>query len=267
MNESCRKISRGQVWFLVDSDAPNVHNTNDHIQTKNRPWLVVSNNQCNQNSPVYTVVPLTSQVKNHMPTHVNFIVDGDKQNTILCEQIRSIPSRIFFNPGSSYRWTMSEKYMAMVDEALAVQLGLSLVFPNSERFWESLEKIIRVRVKQTVMDSKVDAIDVSKVASLLDARVESIVNDTVNPLPPVTEEKKEEPVIESSEPTPPLEEKKDFVPIKKPNRRSWTNEEKQEFLEYYDEHGAQATADQYDLQLGSVYATRFRFFKENKGEK
>ena len=264
MIDSCRKISRGQVWFLVDNDVPLVH-TQGSIQGKNRPWLVVSNNKCNQSSTVYTVVPLTTSPKNELPTHVSFQT-GDKTQTIMCEQIRSVSQQAFFNAGSSYRWTMSEKYMALVDEALATQLGLSLIFPKSDQFWESLERLIRMKVKQAVEESRVSAIDISKLATLLDLKVdEAIKNETK---PEVVEEKVEEPAQEEpKQETLPVEPEKDFVPVKKAQRRRWTDDDKREFLRYYEEHGAKKTADKYELQIGSVHTNRFKFFKELHGEK
>lgn len=264
MNDSCRKISRGQVWFLVDNDIPLVH-TAGSIQGKNRPWLVVSNNQCNQSSPIYTVVPLTTAPKNNQPTHVTFST-GDKPQTILCEQIRTVSQQAFFNAGSSYKWTMSEKYMALVDEALAIQLGLSLIFPKSEQFWESLERLIRTRVKQAIADSKVEALDISKIATLLDARVEEAIKQETN-----TEHETEPETVAEPEavaeieglPSSIEEPKRDWVPIKKSKpRNKWTDEGKLEFLEYYDTHGARKTADKYSMQIRSVHTTRFKFYKE-----
>lgn len=194
MVDSCRKVSRGQVWFLVDNDVPVVH-TQGSVQGKNRPWLVVSNNKCNQASPIYTVVPLTTTPKTELPTHVTFQT-GDKTQTILCEQIRTVSQNVFFNSGSHYLWNMSEKYMALVDEALAVQLGLSLIFPKQDQFWESLERLIRVKVKQAINDSKVEALDISKIVTLLDTKVEEAVKNETNPEPTAVEEKVEEPAKE-----------------------------------------------------------------------
>lgn len=248
MTDSCRKVSRGQVWFLVDNDVPLVH-TQGSIQGKNRPWLVVSNNSCNQSSPVYTVVPLTTAPKNELPTHVTFQT-GDKTQTIMCEQIRSISKQAFFNSGSYYMWQMSEKYMNLVDEALAIQLGIQIVFPNSDRYWESLSKLIRVKVKEAVEHSKVDAIDIGKVATLLEQRVTSIVNDTVAP----TLEPEPTPVVTTVEPE----------PVKR-DRISWTTEAKKAFLEDYDNLGSRATAEKYQVKIGSVYGMRFKFFKELYG--
>lgn len=262
MNDSCRKVSRGQVWFLVDNDVPAVH-TAGSIQGKNRPWLVVSNNQCNQSSPTYTVVPLTTANKIDLPTHVEFML-GEKRQTIMCEQIRTVAQQAFFNSGSHYMLNMSEKYMALVDEALAVQLGLSLVFPNSERYWDSLERLIRTRVKQAIADSKVEAVDVSRVATLLDTKVESLVNEALNPKP--AEEKVEEPAEENTddpEVMPPTEKPKTWVPVKHTRtRNTWTDETKREFLEYIKKNGKAAAAAKYDMKLGSVYSMKMKFERE-----
>lgn len=254
MNDSCRKVSRGQVWFLVDNDVPAVH-TAGSIQGKNRPWLVVSNNRCNQSSPTYTVVPLTTSNKIDLPTHVEFMT-GEKQQTIMCEQIRTVAQQAFFNTGSHYMFNMSEKYMALVDEALAVQLGLSLVFPNSERYWESLERLIRTRVKQAIADSRVEAVDVSKVATLLDTKVESLVNEAMNPKP--AEENADDPEV-----MPPADKPKTWVPVKRSRtRNTWTDETKREFLEYIEKNGKAAAAAKYDMKLGSVYSMKMKFERE-----
>ena len=254
-SDSCRKVSRGQVWFLVDNDVPLVH-TQGSIQGKNRPWLVVSNNKCNQSSPVYTVVPLTTSPKNELPTHVTFQT-GDKTQTIMCEQIRSVSQQVFFNTGSYYKWTMSEKYMRMVDEALAVQLGLSLIFPKSDQFWESLERLIRVKVKQAIEDSKVEAVDISKIASLLDLKVEEAVKKETDPEP-----EKEPEGTQNDPEAQPLEVKKDWVPYQKSKRRTWTEESKKQFIEYVNIYGTKAASQHYELKLGSVYSLKLKFQKE-----
>lgn len=265
MVDSCRKISRGQVWFLVDNDVPAVY-TAGSVQGKNRPWLVVSNNKCNQSSPIFTVVPLTTATKSDLPTHVTFKV-GDVTNTILCEQIRTVSQQAFFNSGSVYKYTMSEKYMAMVDEALAIQLNLSLIFPKSEQFWESLERLIRTRVKQAIADSKVEAIDISKIATLLDAKVEEAVKQETNPEPKtvVVEATKEEAPVEEveadEEPEELIEEpKRDWVPVKKSERRNkWTKESMQTFLDDFNKYTTDLMLKKYNMTLKTLYVTRSKF--------
>lgn len=257
MIDSCRKVSRGQVWFLVDNDIPAVH-MQGSIQGKNRPWLVVSNNKCNQSSPVYTIVPLTTAPKTELPTHVTFQT-GDKTQTILCEQIRTVSQNVFFNSGSHYLWNMSEKYMALVDEALAVQLGLSLIFPKQDQFWESLERLIRTRVKQAIADSKVEAIDISKIATLLDTKVEEALKQETNPESETVAEP--EPVAETEGLPEPIEEpKRDWVPIKKSKpRNKWTKESMQTFLDDFDKYATDIMLKKYGMTLKTLYVTRSKF--------
>lgn len=261
-SDSCRKVSRGQVWFLVDNDVPAVH-MQGSIQGKNRPWLVVSNNKCNQSSPVYTIVPLTTSPKNELPTHVTFQT-GDKTQTVLCEQIRSVAQQVFFNSGSHYMWTMSEKYMRMVDEALAIQLGLSLIFPKSEQFWESLERLIRTRVKEAIDDSRVQAIDISKIASLLDAKVEEAVKEETQPVAEPEPEKKEEihsgskPWNEMPHVTSYAEPKNEENKAAKP-RNKWTKESMQTFLDDFDKYATDIMLKKYNMTLKTLYVTRSKF--------
>lgn len=101
--------------------------------------------------------------------------------------------------------------------------------------------------------------DISKIVTLLDVRVEEAIKNEVEPQ---VEEPAKEEVQEPEQETPPLEPKKDFVPVKKSTRRRWTDESKLEFLEYYDAHGAKKTAEEYGIQIGSVHTTRFKFYKE-----
>jgi hypothetical protein len=201
------------------------------------------------------VVPLTTAAKTPLPTHVTFNVNGREQ-TVLCEQIRTVSQNVFANVNSCYKFTMSEEGMKRVDEALAIQLGLQIVFPNSDRYWESLSKLIRAKVREAVEHSRVDSLDVSKVASLLEAKVDSLVNETVNPVPPAPPAPEVQPVEEVK-----VESKKTS------KRRVWTDEAKHEFLKYYDEHGAKKTSEKYDLQIGSVHSTRFKFYKELRNGK
>lgn len=258
MNVACRKVSRGQVWFLVDNDVPAVY-TQGSVQGKNRPWLVVSNNKCNQSSPIYTVVPLTTTHKTELPTHVTFQT-GEKTQIIMCEQIRTVSQQVFLNAGSCYKWTMSEKCMALVDEALAVQLNLSLIFPKSEQFWESLERLIRVRVKQAIADTKVEALDISKLATLLDSKVEDAVKQETDSEPATTTEP--EPAAEDGVTKPVEELKRDWVPIKKSKRRNnWTKESMQTFLDDFDKYTTDVMLEKYGMTLKTLYVTRSKFKK------
>lgn len=251
-----RKVSRGQVWHIVEKTPYNI--PGDSLQSGSRPWLVVSNNACNQSSPVITVVPLTTQNKVTLPTHVEFESNG-KQNTILCEQIRSLPVRLLEN--ASYKWTMSESTMRLVDEALAVQLDISLTFPNSEKFWESLERMVRVKVKQAIETSKVQAIDTAAIACNIEKIVDSITTPQPEPEPTP------EPTI--VEPTPVPEPVKDWVPVKKSKRRKWSTQDMVTFLADCEKLPVKEVAAKYGVQVASIYGMKYNFKRtlgENNGE-
>lgn len=107
------EIRRGQVWWW---NCPK--HTRAHIQEGTRPVVVVSNDACNQVSPVITVVPLTSRVKNPYPQQA-CVIANDHICVALADQITSIPVGELGN----YICTLRQFQMDQVDTAIAVQLG------------------------------------------------------------------------------------------------------------------------------------------------
>jgi len=107
------KIQRGEVYFIKYYD------TVGSEQHGNRPAIIVSNNRCNDHSPVVEVVYLSTRIKNNLPTHVE-INSTPNKSVALCEQIHSIDiSRI-----ENYMCTLSDKEMWAVDRALLISVGL-----------------------------------------------------------------------------------------------------------------------------------------------
>lgn len=239
------KVRRGQVWFLVD---PKADYYDGSIQGKNRPVLIVSNNCCNENSPVVHVIPITTANKSPMPTHVAFN-DGKFEQTILCEQLRPVKESLFYDR-SYYKYSLSDDTMQKVDEAIAIQLGLSLVMPNSERFWKSVEQMIRLKVKDAIRNAKVESLDISKLSCLLTKAVDDSL---------------EEPAKEASVIEPSIVEKvdKESVPVKK-SKNKWTAKDKQDFINIYLKDGPQKAADRFNVKLGSAYRLKWQFEKELK---
>lgn len=258
MNKDFRKISRGQIWFLVDSDLPSVH-YQDSVQGKNRPWLIVSNNLCNQNSTVYTVVPLTTAAKSDLPTHVTY-KDGDRIQTILCEQLRTIPERLLYNSGSNYKYTLSEELMQSVDEALAIQLAITLVMPNADRFWKSIESMIRLKVKETLNYCKMDAYDVSKIAAIIDTKTsESVASEVAGKIyNEVPIDKHETAIVEET----PTQKTESFVPIRKTKRNVWNETSKKKFLDDCYKYGLDYVVTAYNMQRTTAASTKAKFSKE-----
>ena len=89
-------------------------------QRKDRPAIIVSNNICNQHSPVIEVVYLTtSKRKSPLPTHVN-INSTHFPSTALCEAIYSVDkSRV---TELNLCCTLAE--ILEVNRALCISLGL-----------------------------------------------------------------------------------------------------------------------------------------------
>lgn len=253
MCKQYRKVSRGQVWFLAD---PKSDNYDGSIQGKNRPVIVVSNNNCNQNSPVVHVVPLTTQIKNNLPTHVYFN-DGKFEQIALCEQVRPVKEALFYDK-SYYKYTLSEDLMQKIEEALAIQFGLSLVMPNSERFWKSVEQMIRLKVKEAISASKVSAIDISKLSAIMNQAMDDELDKIV-----------EKPIVVPDNPpksniTEQFVAKFDTKDLPLKTKNVWTTETKRDFCDTYYKYGPQAAADKYNVKIGSAYRLKWNFEKEFK---
>lgn len=110
-------IVKGQVVLYTNKEKGDTS-----IQkARNRPAVVVSNNNCNVFSPVITIVPLTTKkISKVMPTHV--LIDrphGDK-NIVLCEQILSVVKQDVIVT-SEY---VTDDELREIELGLMVQMGL-----------------------------------------------------------------------------------------------------------------------------------------------
>ncbi|MCM1220424.1 MAG: type II toxin-antitoxin system PemK/MazF family toxin [Lachnospiraceae bacterium] len=113
-------ISRGDIYMAIlppDEDG-------ESLQQGRRPILVISNNLANKNSPVLTVLPLSSRLrKKPLPTHV--IIEGcgtQKKSIVLAEQIMRLnKKRILGRRMGTIKETV---YESQVDQAIKIQLGV-----------------------------------------------------------------------------------------------------------------------------------------------
>lgn len=80
--------------------------------------MIVSNDVCNDVSPVIEVIFLTSRKKHPLPTHVN--VQCELYSTALCEQITSVDKTRLLE----YVGRASPEEMQQIDEAIKVSLGI-----------------------------------------------------------------------------------------------------------------------------------------------
>lgn len=91
-------IKWGDVVYVDFTD-----NSRNSEQNGIRPAIIIQNDKGNEHSPTTIVVPITSQEKKPMPTHVMvkpYQSGLNKVSTIMCEQIRTIDkSRIISKVG------------------------------------------------------------------------------------------------------------------------------------------------------------------------
>lgn len=108
-------IQRGSLYWL------NIQSNVEHINKGNRPVLVVSNNKCNETSPIVHVVPLTTAIKKDMPTHISVMVNGI-YNTVLCENIMPINAAELKE--SNFIGQLPKRAMDSISLAIMKQLGI-----------------------------------------------------------------------------------------------------------------------------------------------
>lgn len=114
---------KGSVYWYRTEEKPT-----ESLQAGTRPVVIVSNNFNNKYSTNVTVVPVTSQQKKAIPTHVviRSISGRPEENIILCEQITTIPKTKL----ATFKCVLPKYIMDKVDKALAIQLGLTQPVPE-----------------------------------------------------------------------------------------------------------------------------------------
>lgn len=107
-------ILKGDIYYIEK------YTTRGSEQQDARPAIVISNNKCNEVSPVIEVVYLTSAPKHDLPTHVTIRSTG-RTSIALCEQITSVSIDRLCN----YIATVTDDELMNLEVALMVSLGLS----------------------------------------------------------------------------------------------------------------------------------------------
>lgn len=90
------------------------------VQNGTRVCIVIQNDVGNTYSSLTIVVPCTRKEKPQIPTHFCFISTNGTKNTVLCEQILTIPK-------SAIKRTidrLSEEKLKQLDECLKISLQL-----------------------------------------------------------------------------------------------------------------------------------------------
>ena len=109
------EFKRGGIYY---ADLPQY---GEHVQDGLRPVVIVQNDVGNTHSGTLIVVPLTTQYKNKLPTHVYVgRFDGLKiGSTALCEQILTINKNML----KEYISQVTIETMSRINRALFISLG------------------------------------------------------------------------------------------------------------------------------------------------
>lgn len=113
-------VCRGDIFYISHGD---------HIgseQMCGRPGVVVSNNIGNEHSPNVEVVPLTTQPKKPLPTHVSVL--AKVPSIALCENIQTVSKERL---GDFIR-ICTDSEMKEIDNALRCSLGLDTSVTTEE---------------------------------------------------------------------------------------------------------------------------------------
>lgn len=97
--------------------------TSASVQYGKRPVFVIQNNIGNSYSPTTIVVPMTSQNKRPLPTHVTVKACGKltRKSTLLCEQIMTIATDMLISKVGEIK---DNSTLKEIDEALKCSLNL-----------------------------------------------------------------------------------------------------------------------------------------------
>lgn len=110
MKNDLLDIKRGDVFIF------NLTGKQGSVQQGERPCVVISNNSNNKYAEIVIVVPITSQFKHKIPTHVN--INLGYMSTIMCEQPQTI------SKDNLYKRIGHINNMQKIDKAIKVAQGL-----------------------------------------------------------------------------------------------------------------------------------------------
>lgn len=115
------EINRGDIFYVDLGEKTEETN----IQSGIRPALILSNDKCNEYSPVVIVSPLTSKMKRKdLPVHIKLTRDKENglefNSIVLLEQIITIDRVKIINKVGS----ICEEDLRNVNKGLEISLGL-----------------------------------------------------------------------------------------------------------------------------------------------
>ena len=113
-----QQLIRGGIYIV------NLPNSGGSIQSKQRPCVLVSNNSCNNFSPVLHVCPLSSvTTKKKLPTHITINRGNSgllKDSIVLCEQTIPVNKSDILNQVAF----CDEETMLRISRGIRIQFAL-----------------------------------------------------------------------------------------------------------------------------------------------
>lgn len=218
------------------------------IQGKSRPYLIVSNDACNESSPVITVVPFTSKDKKYLPTHVYVNLYGHKQ-TILCEQVRAFNKKNLESNGSYFISKIPDYIMKKVDRCLAIQLGLNVLdmaqneIKQTQYQVESLSKLTKVMIQQN------NSTELSSEKQINNSNIDDSNNNNLN----INNSNNNNVEIKMSDSS----KKKSYL-----FQTRWSDEDKANFIEQCTTHTLLEMSKMYNISVSTVSKYKSSFKKE-----
>ena len=110
-------MKRGDIYYA------NLGEVVGSEQAGIRPVVVIQNNLGNRYSKTVIVLPITSRIKNKLPTHVSIVGNRyglEKDSIILTEQIRTIDKKRLISKVGR----LDKKVLEDVKEAILISCGL-----------------------------------------------------------------------------------------------------------------------------------------------
>jgi mRNA interferase MazF len=153
-----KDIKRGQIYWVDYGKNNDSYRGSEQAGGENgmRTCLVISNDIGNNHAPVVVIVPLTSQQKASLPTHISIIANKEnglsKDSIVLCEQPKTIDKNYRVK---AYVGKLSEYEMSKVDTAIEISLHVGEA--KDDRFTRQAKRIA----------SEIKDIDTSMINSII----------------------------------------------------------------------------------------------------